>query len=420
MIGIAGCKGAGVKKDAENKADSGTIGSSANAQTEQTESVPAIPWDETKQNPDDIVAYVPGKPEYDVKMKNFLEDYRVRATVQGLNTKDPADYAYLTSVRTDIADTLKIERVIVNKAKELGITAKNFTAEDNKTVNDMLEQYKQQISYSVGYDTLVKEAGVTDDYFRTMAVNSVIENKLADAVTKDVNPSQEELDNFLEQLKSEAKEEYEADPKKYGSDGNPWFALYVPGDSRLVSEILVSVSNEVISKVEELKAQGKTDEANKLLNAETEKIRPEAEKALNELKSGKPFAKVMEQYSSDKIYTETYPDGFPVTKTNDYLGNEFNKATFSLQKKGDFSDIIKEEYGWGIIEYTDDAKPLAEVYPDTRKQLLELVREELTAQKKNHEYNQFVSKAIKDAAYNTNYELIGVDPDNAESSYAAQ
>jgi hypothetical protein len=320
----------------ENTSES--IGSSGN--TAETAAL-AIGWDETKQNPETIVASVAGKPEYNINMEDFLKDYRIRCTIFGLDTKKPENYADLTQIRSDIIDTLTIEKIIVNKAKENGITAENFTEEDNKEADELLGEYKAQISQSADYDKLMKETGTDENYFRTMAVNSIIEEKLAELVTKDAKPTAEEVESYTEQLKGEAKAQYETDPKSYGSDGIFYFVLFTPEGTRTVREIIISIGEDNVRKVTELQLDGKNDEADKLLETELEKIKPTAEKALSELKSGKPFIEVQKEYNSDKQSEQDYPHGFPVTKTNDYLGDEFNKTVFDLKKKGDYSNYFK-------------------------------------------------------------------------------
>ncbi len=153
-------------------------------------------------------------------------------------------------------------------------------------------------------------------------------------------------------------------------------------------KIFMEISKEIPSKIDEQKLREYyNSHINEFLTPPMVRLRrlvtdseEKAKRALQELKRGVPFEKVLMKYCTDKSLIERKGD------TN-YLRNggiyppELNEPAFSLQKPGDISDVIRTLMGWEIIQLIDKKEPEPEEFlaamPKIRQKIIMEMRNEL-------------------------------------------
>ncbi|HLS71467.1 MAG TPA: peptidylprolyl isomerase [Chitinophagaceae bacterium] len=120
-----------------------------------------------------------------------------------------------------------------------------------------------------------------------------------------------------------------------------------------ISQPFTSTFGYHIVKVKDVRpASGKVEVAQILIP--TKEGRELAENVLVQLKQGADFEKLVELYSKDAFTVDNKGKmkAFSVGK----MDANFEKAAFELKKKGDYSDIIKTDYGYHILKLIDKHK----------------------------------------------------------------
>ena len=205
---------------------------------------------------DDIVAWAASdslsdeeKEYYQVKFKDFYSEYSFTIANYGLDETNSAYASYAQSYRKNIIDMLTNEKLILRKAKELGLDqlSEEEMAEVEKTytknLSDWYASFEKKAKTALGISTddtsgtedsandekiLEKEKelfneyiagfGLTEDTFLMWQTNTAIQKRVNDYVLKDVTVSDSEVDDYITKLKAEAKQAYEKSASSYATD----------------------------------------------------------------------------------------------------------------------------------------------------------------------------------------------------------
>ncbi len=151
-------------------------------------------------------------------------------------------------------------------------------------------------------------------------------------------------------------------------------AAHTPTDA--VAEALAR--NIYQAKPERFKTAEQVQIRHILIGGTEAESRAQAEKALEELKSGADFAQMARERSADKRSGAKGGDlGF---FERGRMLPEFEVAAFALQKSGDLSEIVKTQYGYHILQLQDrkpvTTKPFAEVREELMNEVRNNVRQE--------------------------------------------
>jgi peptidyl-prolyl cis-trans isomerase C len=217
------------------------------------------------------------------------------------------------------------------EAAELGIevTDKEIDAEVDKLRKDRFDGDRQKL------DQALEQQGFTMEALRESLRVSVLNQKIFDAVTKDVKVSEAEILGY-----------YQENQSSYGTP-----------ESRDVRHILVAMKDG--SEVD--------------FEASKEK----ADRLYAQLQDGTDFAALAKRESDD---TGTKPTGGRYTAVRGAVVPEFEKAAFELDVN-EISKPVKTTYGYHIIQALAPPKkakvtPLEEVRPSIRASLLQQKRSE--------------------------------------------
>ena len=133
--------------------------------------------------------------------------------------------------------------------------------------------------------TMMTENGYIEESIRKSQTERALLNKIYASATEGVSISDDELQKGYDEKVAAAKETYEADPASYENEATEAYSTiyYVPQEARRVQQILIGISDEDQAQIDELTADGKTEEADALLQEALAKIKGDAESVLGQI-----------------------------------------------------------------------------------------------------------------------------------------
>ena len=396
------------------------------------------------------------KEEVNTAIENQIQMESFYYQMQYGQALDVKDQQFRDAV-TDIAiQNLINEAVSENKIKELGLDVLN--EEENKTIAE-----EAQAEFDKNFEAVktahFAETTLKDDELKNAvlakleelhysSLEDIIKNKthqkqhekLRNEVIKNDTVSAEEINTEYNTLVENAKQAYLVNPSKYGTDVLQNTDIYYrPAGYRNVRQVLVKLSEEDLTKLNELNTSIKTkkeqiqsienskallkedneeDKAqldsynesltqytSELTALETEKTTFENEafskldSKLNEIKTAlaakTDFSTLIEKYNEDPGMTvsPTKETGYPVT--NGFVGYDtvFTETAMALQNIGDISEPTKGNFGYYIIEYTSDVQE----GPVDYETVSEKISAKLLETKNNATYTSQLEKWVEEA-----------------------
>lgn len=127
------------------------------------------------------------------------------------------------------------------------------------------------------------------------------------------------------------------------------------------------------AKPERFQAQEEVRARHILIAGEGDEQRAQAQKLLEELKTGGDFAKLAREHSADKGSAAKGGDlGF---FGKGRMVPEFETAVFSLKNPGDLSGVVQSKFGYHIIQLQDRRPAGIRPYEEVREALIKEVRD---------------------------------------------
>ncbi|HEX5027517.1 MAG TPA: peptidylprolyl isomerase [Gaiellaceae bacterium] len=210
------------------------------------------------------------------------------------------------------------------------------------------------------YEKALKRAGWTRAEYRERFAASALEQKIFDAVTKDVEVTPDEVLAY-----------YTTNEAQFGSP-----------ESRDVRHILIAVKDK----------EG---------NVDYPASKAKADEVYAQLKAGADFAKLAKQDSADPGSKDS---GGKLTISRGQTVPEFDKASFDLAT-GALSKPVKTSYGYHVIQAVSDVRKATKTPLDKVRDSIKLT---LLQQKRNEVMQKWVEDLRKDydgkVAYATGYE----------------
>ena len=243
-------------------------------------------------------------------------------------------------------------------AEKLGVKVTDADVDklENETIKDKFDGNRKE------YEKALKKAGYTSEQYRKTAYTyAVLSSKIFDAVTKDVEVTNQDILEF-----------YTANQSQYGTP-----------ETRVVRHILIS----------EKKADGKVD---------FEASKAKAEEVYDQLEGGADFAALAKQLSADPGSAKV---GGRLTITRGQTVPEFDKVAFDLPTN-ELSKPVKTTYGYHIIEPVSDTKE-ATVQPFNKVKAA--IKTTLLQQKRNEAVQAWVEDQKKDYEDKVSY-AAGYEP----------
>jgi len=306
----------------------------------------------------------------------------------GLDVADASEEALsaINSVKEMLLIDMVNSEVVLKKAEELGLAqlTKTETDEVEAAVKTAMAEGKEFVeaqlreSHPDASDSEISlllavelpKQGYIEEDLRKAQTDTLVHQKLYDEIIKDIDISEQELQEGFDTAVDNAKASYADNHGAYENDAAGGSATYyIPDTTRQVQMILISISDEDIEEIDTLL----TEEDQESVDAKTaealESIKPKAEGVLADIKEdGSNFEDVMSENTDDPNLLD-FPDGYYICKTDSAYGDSIAEAVFALEKPGDFTGLVPSDYGYYIIRYVAElqAGPVS----------LDSVREEL-------------------------------------------
>lgn len=308
-----------------------------------------------------------------------------------------ASEQYMRDFRRNVLDRLIAEKLIQQKAEELGLRASDEQIRE-AIVNMPEFQFGGQFD-NERFKTILRQNGYQVADFRNYLRTQMTQSQLAAALNNSefTLPSEVARANALQQQSRDARylsidsqpfmanvslsdEEiqsyYEQNIAMFDTQEKVSIDYVLLNADDLKSDVTVS-EEEIQTYYENNRNAYRTDEERRVSHIliesgdDEEAARQEAEALLAELNDGATFAELAESSSDDTFSAENGGDLDFITR--DMMEPAFDEAAFALEDVGDVSEVVKTDFGFHIIKLTDikaeQVTSLEEVAGDIRDTL---------------------------------------------------
>lgn len=286
-------------------------------------------------------------------------------------------------------------------------TASSGTGEDTSGTEStpiLSDEEKESLGNDM-LDDMLEKCGMTRDDLYEWAKNSKIVEKVREKLGENVTreDAQKEFENF----EMQAEETYKNDIESYQQQG--YSDIWLPENSRLIKHILLGFDNDTSQQIEDLRKDGKDDEADKLRTEKAEELKSKREEAEKKLDDGENLDDLIKEYSTDATGSMMNPDGYTVIPNGTQYMPEFQEAAFVPEKIGDRTTCVTD-YGVHIIVYAGDAQ----ISEKSINSYVDYMLEQL----KLREYADKLEEWDKEYVFEIDYKTLRIDDPAKENSAA--
>ncbi|MBL8025342.1 MAG: peptidylprolyl isomerase, partial [Fibrobacteres bacterium] len=244
------------------------------------------------------------------------------------STFNPPTGLLLENMRKQFLDGLIDKRVILKKAKELGISIS-----DSEVVEKIAALRKENaLNSDAAFAVYLKEMGVTEADFKTKIEDIIMLEKARDTYFSSIAVSPDEALVF-----------YNENGARYAREiMKASHILFRLPDADIPEKGMLTITTRLSRSRPNLSA----DEIAKAAEAESLKIIAKAESVYKEALSGKPFDALAKKYSEDA--TASGGGDLGLFGRGDMV-SQFDEAVFKL-KEGEISSVVKTPFGLHIIK----------------------------------------------------------------------
>lgn len=346
-----------------------------------------------ERDKEQVVATVNG---VEIKKEEILRDIDAYYQMYGI-TDDNRDtqegQELLSRAKTLLLDDYIEAEIIRQQAEAMGLyplTDEELqqAKEDAEAMGQSLTELHQESvksdveeDPSLDYDTELNarleesllQAGVSNGALEAGYIRDTIETKVKEAVTADVQISDEEVQAWYDEQLAEQKESLDEAPETLSDIESSTISVYVPEGLRYVKHILIAIPDEAADEISSLRTDGDTEGADALRDEELAKLKPKAEEVLAKVQAGEDFDSLIAEYGEDPGM-ESNEEGYLISEGNTDYVEEFVQAGMALEKVGDTSGLVASDYGYHIIQYASEktagAIPLEDVKTEIYEKLM--------------------------------------------------
>lgn len=381
-----------------------------------------------------------GKTGLDITYEEFRREYLYYLKARGITDDSEESVAETCkSQRSTIINYLISERIILDKAKEMGLDA--LTDEERAAVDEEFEaQVAEQVEYfgskadygtlaegetvtdkekeergNADFDAYLAECGLTRDNLYMWQVNAALTNKVVDETVKDITVERSAAETEYENLVKSTKELYESDPAEYES--GKYSTVWLPEGARRIKHVLLKFDDAFTDELKTARENNDDEGADRLRAQKAEEMAQDTQDILNMLENGADIDELITVYSGDATGSSLNPDGYLLLPNGTSFMEEFQKAAFELENVGDVTTCVTD-YGVHIMLYAADA-----VITDEQKtEFIDYFDDALNTNAKNEYFNALLEQWEQEYGYETDYEALKIDApaESAESASAEQ
>ena len=309
-----------------------------------------------------------------------------------------ADEGYMQQFRRGVLDSLIDEKLVEQKARELGLRVGDDQIRD--TIRSMPEFQLGGQFNNDRYLALLRQNGYQPSDFRDFLRTQLTREQLTRALgvsdfalpgearrvfdlqaqTRDARYVVVDAAPFADEVEisdADIQGYYDANITSFDTEEKVSVAYVKLSVDDLKGDVTVS-DDDVSAWYEENKDQYRDEEQRRVSHILIETgddeaaAKAKAEALLAEIKGGADFATVAEENSEDSFSAENGGDLDYITPG--MMDDAFDSAVFSLKNVGDVTDVVKTEFGFHIIKLTDlkpeTIKPFNDVAGEIRDNLI--------------------------------------------------
>ena len=309
-----------------------------------------------------------------------------------------ADEGYMQQFRRGVLDSLIDEKLVEQKARELGLRVGDDQIRD--TIRSMPEFQLGGQFNNDRYLALLRQNGYQPSDFRDFLRTQLTREQLTRALgvsdfalpgearrvfdlqaqTRDARYVVVDAAPFADEVEisdADIQGYYDTNITSFDTEEKVSVAYVKLSVDDLKGDVTVS-DDDVSAWYEENKDQYRDEEQRRVSHILIETgddeaaAKAKAEALLAEIKGGADFATVAEESSEDSFSAENGGDLDYITPG--MMDDAFDSAVFSLKNVGDVTDVVKTEFGFHIIKLTDlkpeTIKPFSDVAGEIRENLI--------------------------------------------------
>lgn len=388
-------------------------------------------------------------PELEVTFGDFNKQYQYYLKANDIDDDTSAENLEdCKTHRTDIINNMTMNRVYMQKARELGLDT--LSDEDMAVVD---EEYESQINSLIEYygkkelgvdtssdstssensssadnsdsssssestdsaessptedeikakggevlDAQLKECGLTRDDLHRWLEEYLISANVLDELLKSV--TRESAEEVFEEMLTEMEAIYNSDSKALFFQSG-YYKSWLPDGSRMIKQVLLGFDEDTQTQLETLRGEGKDDEADALREEKAAEFTDKIAEVEQKLDDNEDFTTILVNYSSDVAGSTAYPDGYLVLPGDTRYIEEFVEAAFIPEKVGDRT-LCTSDYGVHIMIYASDA--------ETDDEFNEAVIDNILGQMRSEEAEKLIEQWETEYDYQIDYEKLRIDP----------
>lgn len=309
-----------------------------------------------------------------------------------------ADEGYMQQFRRGVLDSLIDEKLVEQKARELGLRVGDDQIRD--TIRSMPEFQLGGQFNNDRYLALLRQNGYQPSDFRDFLRTQLTREQLTRALgvsdfalpgearrvfdlqaqTRDARYVVVDAAPFADEVEisdADIQGYYDANITSFDTEEKVSVAYVKLSVDDLKGDVTVS-DDDVSAWYEENKDQYRDEEQRRVSHILIETgddeaaAKAKAEALLAEIRGGADFATVAEENSEDSFSAENGGDLDYITPG--MMDDAFDSAVFSLKNVGDVTDVVKTEFGFHIIKLTDlkpeTIKPFSDVAGEIRENII--------------------------------------------------
>ncbi len=308
-------------------------------------------------------------------LQNLLQDMvkriirREHARELGLYPLTDENYARVVELADQYYDDrlAQAEQALLDSFAETGgdATERDFSAEAEQSVKLTMEnqfEFSREMDLRQAEDVVIVEL-LTEHYGRDVVV--------------DEETLRSEYDSMLETQMEDFSEDTNG-VISYLNSGD--LIVYYPGEVVRVKHILIGFDEQTQAQIEDLRAAGKDEEADALMQSSAASIQDEADEALARALDGENFDNLIVEYGVDPgMMTQSLRDnGYLICRDSiDYV-EAFKQGSLALTQEGQISDLVLSDYGYHIIYaidvYEEETIPFEDVRDQVEEKTVDLQR----------------------------------------------
>ncbi len=247
------------------------------------------------------------------------------------------------------------------------------------------------------YQEMIAGMPFTPDSYYDYLCKQQLVSKVLDRINEIAEVTDEDVKNWYNESVTAQQTAMEETPSLFVTNmNNNQICVYVPEDTVAVKQVLVTYKDKDLAETaKQSYANGKTEEAMKLLEGQIAELMPQMRDIQQRLKNGESIDALIAEYNEDPGMTSgtAATIGYLVGPSTTTFLEDFTKAAQGLTVVGQVSEPVATYYGVHVLQaikiYKEGIIPFDE--------LKDSIKTALLPTKQQQKYDEFIEKWKKES-----------------------